>query len=76
MKRSWILAIIAANLAVLIALVFLYPEAMIGPGRLAPGHANPPIACAGWRAGIGSHAGKGQAKSCFPELLDMHKSLD
>jgi hypothetical protein len=46
MKRSWILAIIAANLAVLIALVFLYPEAMIGPGRLSVAHSDPPIACA------------------------------
>lgn len=46
MKRSWILAIIAANLAALIALVFLYPEAMISPGRLSTGHSVPPIPCA------------------------------
>ncbi len=46
MKRSWILAIIAANLAALIALVFLYPEPMISPGRLSPAHTDPPVACA------------------------------
>ncbi len=46
MKRSWILGIIAANLAALVILVFLYPEAMISPGRLSPGHSEPPVACA------------------------------
>lgn len=46
MKRSWILAVIAANLAALITLVFLYPEAMISPGRLSPAHSDPPVACA------------------------------
>jgi len=46
MKRSWILAVIAANLAAPITLVFLYPEAMISPGRLSPAHSDPPVACA------------------------------
>lgn len=46
MKRPWVLAIIAANLAVLIALIFIYPDAMISPGRLSAGHSDPPVACA------------------------------
>lgn len=46
MTRPWILAIIAANLVVLIALVFLYPAAMLSPGRMSVGHSEPPVACA------------------------------
>ncbi len=38
MKRSWLLALIAANLAVLIALVFAYPHLMVSPGALMSGH--------------------------------------
>lgn len=39
MKRRWALVIIAANLAVLAALVFFYPHLMVAPGALAQGHA-------------------------------------
>jgi Class III cytochrome C family len=38
--RRWVLALITANLLGLIALVFLYPDFMIGPGPLTPAHAN------------------------------------
>lgn len=40
MKRRWVLAIIAANAVALIALAFLYPHLMVGPGALAAGHAD------------------------------------
>lgn len=46
MRRSWILVIIAANLIVLITLVFVYPELMISPGRLPVVHSEPSVACA------------------------------
>ncbi len=39
MKRRWVLALIAANLLVLAALVVAYPQFMLAPGLLAPGHA-------------------------------------
>lgn len=38
MKRRRILLIIAANLAVLIALAFVYPHLMVSPGPLIPAH--------------------------------------
>ncbi len=38
MKRHWLLAIIAANLLVLAALVFIYPQFMVAPGALDAGH--------------------------------------
>jgi hypothetical protein len=40
MKRSWVLLIIAVNLAVLITLAFAYPHLMVSPGPLIPAHAN------------------------------------
>lgn len=39
MKRGWLLALIALNLAVLVALAFAYPHLMISPGALVRGHA-------------------------------------
>ncbi|MEN9398134.1 MAG: hypothetical protein RLZ81_2664, partial [Pseudomonadota bacterium] len=39
MKRGWLLALICANLAALLALVFLYPHLMVSPGALVSGHA-------------------------------------
>lgn len=39
MRRPWLLAIISANLAVLLALIFVYPHLMISPGALTQGHA-------------------------------------
>ena len=39
MKRGWLLALIAANLLVLVALVFFYPHLMVSPGALVTGHA-------------------------------------
>jgi hypothetical protein len=39
MKRPWITLIVAANLAVIIALAFLYPHLMVSPGPLMPAHA-------------------------------------
>lgn len=39
MKR-WILAIMAVNLAGIVALVFLYPAPMLAPGPLIPAHAS------------------------------------
>jgi hypothetical protein len=38
-KGPWLWIVICANLAVLIALVFVYPHLMVGPGALAAGHA-------------------------------------
>ncbi len=40
MKRSWVLSIIAVNLIVLIALVFVFPHLMISPGPVIPAHAD------------------------------------
>lgn len=40
MKRPWLVALIAANLAALLALVFIYPHLMISPGALVEGHAH------------------------------------
>lgn len=40
MKRRWLLIIIiAANMLVLLGLVFVYPHLMVSPGALMPGHA-------------------------------------
>ncbi len=39
MKGRWLWFVIAANLLVLVALVFVYPHLMVGPGPLVPGHA-------------------------------------
>ncbi len=39
MKRGWVLALIALNLVVLVALAFVYPNLMISPGVLVRGHA-------------------------------------
>ncbi len=44
MKR-WILAIMAINLAGIIALVFLYPAPMLAPGALIPAHASLSNSC-------------------------------
>lgn len=38
MKRSWVLAIIGANLIALIILVFTFPDLMISPGPVIPAH--------------------------------------
>lgn len=40
MRRRWVLAIIAANAIALVALAFVYPHLMVGPGTLAAGHAD------------------------------------
>lgn len=40
MKRGRVLAIIAANAIALVALAFVYPLLMVGPGALAAGHAD------------------------------------
>lgn len=40
MKRRWIMAVIAINLAGLIALVFMLPEQMISPGPVIAAHAD------------------------------------
>jgi len=39
MKRGWLKALIVANLAVLIALVFIYPHLMVSPGPVVKAHA-------------------------------------
>lgn len=53
MKRRWFLMLIAANLLVLIALVFIYPQFMVSPGPLVSGHAELSTDCfachAPWR---------------------------
>ncbi|HJV69069.1 cytochrome c3 family protein [Ideonella sp.] len=53
MKGRWLLAVIAANLAVLVGLVFAYPEFMVSPGHLSRGHAELATDCfachAPWR---------------------------
>jgi Class III cytochrome C family/Cytochrome c3 len=36
---NWVLLVIGANLAVLVALVFVYPHLMLSPGALVRGHA-------------------------------------
>jgi hypothetical protein len=38
MKRRWLLALLAANLLVLVTLVFIYPQFMVAPGPLLGGH--------------------------------------
>jgi len=38
MRKSTLLAVIAVNVAVLIALAFVYPEFMVSPGKLSAGH--------------------------------------
>lgn len=38
MRRAWRWALIAANLAVLIALAFIFPDLMVSPGPLVRGH--------------------------------------
>jgi len=40
MKRSWLTALIAANLLALLALVFIYPHLMVSPGAVVAGHAD------------------------------------
>jgi len=37
-KRGWLMALIAVNLLVLVALAFAYPHLMVAPGPLANGH--------------------------------------
>lgn len=39
MKRPWLLLVVVANLAVIVALAFLYPHLMISLGALVPAHA-------------------------------------
>ncbi len=39
MKRGWILAIIAANLLILTALTFMFPDLMVSPGPVVKAHA-------------------------------------
>jgi Class III cytochrome C family len=39
MKGRWLWILIGANLAVLVALAFVYPHLMVAPGPLSPGHA-------------------------------------
>jgi hypothetical protein len=39
MKSRWLWIVITANLAVLVALAFLYPHLMVSPGALVTGHA-------------------------------------
>jgi endogenous inhibitor of DNA gyrase (YacG/DUF329 family) len=38
-KGRWLWIVISANLVVLVALAFIYPHLMVGPGALEPGHA-------------------------------------
>jgi len=38
-KRGWLIALISANLLVLIVLALIYPHLMVSPGALLPGHA-------------------------------------
>jgi hypothetical protein len=38
-KRPWLLALIAANVAVLVGLAFAYPHLMVAPGPVSSGHA-------------------------------------
>ncbi len=40
MKRGWILAIIAANLVVMVGLIFAYPHLMVAPGPLVKAHSD------------------------------------
>jgi hypothetical protein len=40
MKRSWIMVIVLANLAVIVALAFVYPHLMVSPGPLETAHAH------------------------------------
>ena len=39
MKGRWLWAVVCANLLVLVGLAFAYPQAMVSPGPLLPGHA-------------------------------------
>ena len=38
MKPRWLLALITANLTALLALAFIYPDLMVGPGQLVSAH--------------------------------------
>jgi hypothetical protein len=53
MKTPWLKLLMAANLVVLVALVFVYPQLMISPGALVKGHAELATDCfachASWR---------------------------
>jgi hypothetical protein len=37
LKRPWLLIVVIANLTAVLALVFIYPDLMVGPGPLAAG---------------------------------------
>jgi len=39
MKRPWVMLLVAANLAVIVVLAFVYPHLMVSAGPLAKGHA-------------------------------------
>jgi hypothetical protein len=45
MKRHWLLALISANLAALLTLVFIYPDLMVSPGPLVNAHAEQATDC-------------------------------
>lgn len=40
MTRRWVLVLVSLNLALLLALVFIYPHLMVSPGALIAGHAD------------------------------------
>ncbi|MBV5299416.1 MAG: class III cytochrome C family protein [Rhodoferax sp.] len=45
MKRSWLMGLIAANLLVLAALVFIYPHLMVSPGAVVAAHSEVATDC-------------------------------
>ncbi|MFZ3083694.1 cytochrome c3 family protein [Rhodoferax ferrireducens] len=53
MKRGWLMALIAANLLVLVVLIFTYPHLMVSPGPVVAAHAEIATDCfachAPWR---------------------------
>ncbi len=68
MKRGWLIWVIAANLAMLVALAFIYPHLMVSPGALVQGHADLATDCfachAPWRG------------ASAPRCLSCHKQHD
>jgi len=68
MKRPWLMLLIAANLVVLVALVFVYPHLMVSPGALVKGHAKITTDC------FACHAPLRGASSTL--CMDCHKLPD
>ena len=69
MKGRWLWAVVAANLLVLLALVFIYPHLMVSPGPLIPGHAGLTTDCFACHAPLrGASAQRCVACHALPDI--------